>query len=190
MHYQTGLETAGVFMRLESQIREGVCVLRLQGRFVTGSDAELTSAQSLLREAGIVNAVIDLSAVPYVDSTGLGFVVELHKSIVGRGGQLFLVVCGAVLLLAVGSDRTDPIPADLAVPIAFSYRRYRGRRRAGIGVGDRYSSRAGLAAGLVFRANLIEVNIVQHPSGCNRYDSRRRPSADLIVVRYHARTGL
>jgi len=77
-------------MRLESQIREGVCVLRLQGRFVTGSDAELTSAQSLLREAGIVNAVIDLSAVPYVDSTGLGFVVELHKSIVGRGGQLFL----------------------------------------------------------------------------------------------------
>ena len=46
--------------------------------------------ESLLREAGIANAVIDLSAVPYVDSTGLGFVVELHKSLASRGGQLFL----------------------------------------------------------------------------------------------------
>lgn len=77
-------------MRLESQIHEGVCVLRLQGRFVTGSDAELTSAQNLLRQAGIANAVIDLNAVPYVDSTGLAFIVELHKSLANRGGQLFL----------------------------------------------------------------------------------------------------
>ncbi|MGC9945324.1 MAG: STAS domain-containing protein [Bryobacteraceae bacterium] len=77
-------------MRLESQIRDGVCLLRLQGRFVTGSDAELVSAQKSLEEIGIAKAVIDLRAVPYIDSTGLAFVVELHKSLASRGGQLFL----------------------------------------------------------------------------------------------------
>jgi len=77
-------------MRLESQIRDGVCVLRLRGRFVTGSDAELACAQKSLQQTGIANAVVDLGAVPYIDSTGLAFVVELHKSLVSRGGQLFL----------------------------------------------------------------------------------------------------
>ena len=77
-------------MRLESQIRDGVCILRLQGRFVTGSDAALVSAQKSLEEVGIAKAVVDLSAVPYVDSTGLAFMVELHKSLASRGGQLFL----------------------------------------------------------------------------------------------------
>jgi len=77
-------------MRLQPQIHDGVCVLRLDGRFVTGSEAELASAQDYLRENRVAKAVIDLSAVPYVDSTGLAFVVELHKSLHGRGGQLFL----------------------------------------------------------------------------------------------------
>ena len=31
-----------------------------------------------------------MSAVPYIDSTGLAFIVELHKSLASRGGQLFL----------------------------------------------------------------------------------------------------
>ena len=77
-------------MRLESQVRDGICILRLKGRFVTGSDAALASARQSLEEIGIANAVIDLRAVPYIDSTGLAFVVELHKSLVRRGGQLFL----------------------------------------------------------------------------------------------------
>ncbi|MGA2736151.1 MAG: STAS domain-containing protein [Bryobacteraceae bacterium] len=77
-------------MRFESKIIDGVCILRLQGRFLTGSDAELLSARNFLQEIGISKAVLDLSAVPYLDSTGLAFVVELHKSLVSRGGQLFL----------------------------------------------------------------------------------------------------
>lgn len=77
-------------MRLESQIRDGVCVLRLLGRFVTGSDGVLVSARKTLQEAGIANAIVDLQAVPYIDSTGLAFIVELHKSLASRGGQLFL----------------------------------------------------------------------------------------------------
>jgi anti-anti-sigma factor len=77
-------------MCLEFQIRDGVGILRLQGRFVTGADAEFVSARNSLQQAGIDNAVVDLRAVPYIDSTGLAFVVELHKFLVSRGGQLFL----------------------------------------------------------------------------------------------------
>jgi anti-anti-sigma factor len=82
-------------MRLESEIRDGVGILRLQGRFVTGSDGELVSARNYLQELGIAKAVVDLSAVPYIDSTGLAFVVELHKSLASRGGQLFLAHANA-----------------------------------------------------------------------------------------------
>jgi len=77
-------------MRLLPEVRDGVCILRLQGRFVTGSDGELLSAQSYMQNNGITKAVVDLSGVPYIDSTGLAFVVELHKSLESRGGQLFL----------------------------------------------------------------------------------------------------
>lgn len=77
-------------MRLESQLHDGISILRLYGRFVTGSDAELTSARNSLEDTGINKAVLDLRAVPYMDSTGLAFVVELHKSLVSRGGQLSL----------------------------------------------------------------------------------------------------
>ena len=77
-------------MRLEFKIRDGVCILRLQGRFVTGCDGDLVSARKSLQEAGVAKAVVDLGAVPYIDSTGLAFVVELHKSLISRGGQLFL----------------------------------------------------------------------------------------------------
>jgi anti-anti-sigma factor len=77
-------------MRLQSQIRDGVCILRLQGRFVTGSDAELVSVRNSLQENGIAKAVLDLGAVPYIDSTGLAFIVDLHNSLASRGGQLFL----------------------------------------------------------------------------------------------------
>lgn len=82
-------------MRLESQIRDGVGVLHAHGRFVTGSDAEVVSARNYLHQAGIANAVLDLEAVPYVDSTGLAFVVDLHKSLASRGGQLFLAGANA-----------------------------------------------------------------------------------------------
>ena len=80
-------------MRLEFEIRDGVCVLRLKGRFVTGSNAEAASAKDQLRETGIANAIVDLGEVPYIDSTGLAFLVELYKILQDRGGQL--VVAGA-----------------------------------------------------------------------------------------------
>ena len=77
-------------MRLKAEMRDSVCILKPQGRFVTGSDADLRAAREYLEENGISKAVIDFGGVPYVDSTGLAFVVELHKVLASRGGQLLL----------------------------------------------------------------------------------------------------
>lgn len=78
-------------MRVEPEVRDGVGVVRLRGRFVTGSDAELLSAKNYLDAIGVSRAVLDFRAVPYIDSTGLAFVVELHKELRNRGGRLVLV---------------------------------------------------------------------------------------------------
>jgi anti-sigma B factor antagonist len=77
-------------MRLQSEIRDGVYILSLKGRFTTGSDAEFLSARDRLQKAGVANAILNLAEVPYVDSTGLAFIVELHKALASRGGRLVL----------------------------------------------------------------------------------------------------
>ncbi len=82
--------TAGLCMRLQYQVHDGVAIMRLEGRFVTGSDVELQQVQDSLESAGVASAIAVLDAVPYVDSTGLAFIVELHKSLASRGGQLIL----------------------------------------------------------------------------------------------------
>jgi anti-sigma B factor antagonist len=85
-------------MRLESNIRDGVCILRLKGRFVTGSNAEVASARKQLQVNDIANAIVDLGEVPYIDSTGLAFLVELYKIMQDRGGQLVLAGANARVL--------------------------------------------------------------------------------------------
>src|ERR1700721_1860518 len=98
-------------MRLESEIRDGVFILRLKGRFVTGSSAEVVSARNQLQAAGIANAVVDLGEVPYIDSTGLAFLVDLYKILQGHGGQLALAGANARVLEVLALTRIgDLIP--------------------------------------------------------------------------------
>jgi anti-anti-sigma factor len=92
-------------MRLESEIRDGVFVLRLKGRFVTGSNAEAASARNELQETGVVNAIVDLGEVPYIDSTGLAFLVDLYKILQSRGGQLALAGANARVLEVLALTR-------------------------------------------------------------------------------------
>jgi anti-sigma B factor antagonist len=99
-------------MRLESETRDGVFVLRLKGRFVTGSNAEVASAKNQLHDTGVANAVVDLGDVPYIDSTGLAFLVDLYKMLQGRGGQLALSGANARVLEVLALTRIgDLIPA-------------------------------------------------------------------------------
>ena len=76
-------------MEIQFEFRDGkrLCVLRLKGRFVTGKDAGyLRDKSEELKQSGCGAAVADFTGVPYLDSTGIGFVVSLYTSMKNSGG--------------------------------------------------------------------------------------------------------
>ena len=69
-----------------------VCVLRLEGRFATGQDAEyLRSRTEELRGRGYQKIVADFSAVAYIDSTGIGFLIGIYTSVLKSGTGMFVL---------------------------------------------------------------------------------------------------
>ncbi len=65
-----------------------VTVFRLKGPFVLGTMFEL---QAMLREPSLKGVIIDLAAVPYIDSAGLGVLLG-HWSHTQRRGFKFALV--------------------------------------------------------------------------------------------------
>ena len=77
-------------MQVEFDFIADVCILRLHGRFFTGSEAELTQTLEDLRKAGIRKIVVDCSDLPYIDSTGIAYLIGLHNFAAPRSGVLAL----------------------------------------------------------------------------------------------------
>jgi anti-sigma B factor antagonist len=78
-------------MRIETETRADVCILHFQGRFHTGMDVDYLRAKAdELNARGYVKVIADFSEVPYLDSTGIGFVVGLFTHLANRGGRLVL----------------------------------------------------------------------------------------------------
>jgi anti-anti-sigma factor len=76
---------------IEFDFQGDLCVLRLRGRFLTGNGLEyLRTKTEELKNTGCKNAVADLKEVPYLDSTGIGFVVGLYTSLKNAGGRFVL----------------------------------------------------------------------------------------------------
>jgi anti-sigma B factor antagonist len=88
------LSSVRCLMRIEFEYRGDVCIMRVHGRFRTGSDGAFAEACQRLTESGTRKVVADLSHVPYLDSTGLAFVVGLHNLLSAQGGWLALASVG------------------------------------------------------------------------------------------------
>jgi anti-sigma B factor antagonist len=65
-----------------------VSVFRLKGPFVLST---MFQFQDILREPGLEGAIVDLSAVPYMDSAGLGVLLG-HWAHARRAGHKFALV--------------------------------------------------------------------------------------------------
>lgn len=79
-------------MKVECEHSEGVCVLRLEGRFATGRDTEYLRAKTEeLRKAGCRNIIADFSKVAYIDSTGIGFLIAIYTSMLKAGSGHFVL---------------------------------------------------------------------------------------------------
>jgi anti-anti-sigma factor len=80
-------------MVVEIEHSEDFSILRLKGRFATGSDREYLSGKAgELRNSNCTKVLADFRDVPYIDSTGIGFIVGLFTSVTKtREGRFVLV---------------------------------------------------------------------------------------------------
>lgn len=77
---------------LERQQTEGIVILRLRGRLVAGEEAiEFRRLLTEEIEQGHTKAILDLRAVDYIDSTGLGHLVAAHSAFEKAAGALKLL---------------------------------------------------------------------------------------------------
>ena len=81
----------GPFVRIEVRFQEEVAIMSLSGKFLAGGDGPfLRQKVKDLIEAGSRRMVIDFSGVPYIDSTGLGFLAGSRVTAQNAGVTMVL----------------------------------------------------------------------------------------------------
>jgi anti-sigma B factor antagonist len=76
---------------IAESVREDVVILTLKGRLSLGESNLVREKVTQLAAAARHNVVVDLGAVDYIDSTGLGILVICFTSLKKQGGALKLV---------------------------------------------------------------------------------------------------
>jgi len=78
-------------VRIEVRFNQDVAVLSLSGKFLAGSDGPyLRQKVKDLMEAGAKKLIVDFADVPYIDSTGLGFLAGARVTVQNSGARLVL----------------------------------------------------------------------------------------------------
>jgi anti-sigma B factor antagonist len=116
----------GQTMPLEITQREinGVYLLALRGRLVLGQESSgLRTMVDNLLASGLTRIVLNLEHVNYVDSAGLGALIEMHRNTKAKGGSLKLCNLGPNLKRALEIARLLPIfetcPTETAAVASF-----------------------------------------------------------------------
>lgn len=96
------------------KLPEGTAVATLSGAMTLGTSLKMVDAQvhSALSD-GVTNLVLDLTAVPYSDSAGLGLLMYTYGLVKEKGGTLRLCGVSARVLSMLQMTRTDTfLPMD------------------------------------------------------------------------------
>ncbi|PYV18867.1 MAG: hypothetical protein DMG21_03505 [Acidobacteria bacterium] len=81
----------GRTVRIEVRFQDEVAILNLEGRFLAGGDGPfLRQKVKDLIDAGVRDLVINFDGVPYIDSTGLGFLAGSRITTQNAGAKLVL----------------------------------------------------------------------------------------------------
>src|SRR5512147_1055075 len=79
-------------MQIEERVVDGVTILDLKGKMTLGEGDELLKDKiNSLVSQGHRKMVLNLDAVPYIDSAGLGEVVRAYTTVSRQGGKLKLL---------------------------------------------------------------------------------------------------
>lgn len=85
-------------MRIEVRFKDDVAIVVLTGRFLAGSDGPFLRQKIRdLIDAGARMMVLDFSGVPYIDSTGLGFLAGSRVTIQNAGAKMVLAGVNAII---------------------------------------------------------------------------------------------
>jgi anti-sigma B factor antagonist len=78
-------------VRIEVRFKDDVVIVSLSGKFLAGSDGPfLRQKVKDLIDAGTKKLVVDFAEVPYIDSTGLGFLAGSRVTAQSAGVSLVL----------------------------------------------------------------------------------------------------
>jgi anti-anti-sigma factor len=78
-------------VRIAVRFKDEVAILSLSGKFLAGSDGPyLRQKVKDLMEAGIQKLIVDFADVPYIDSTGLGFLAGARVTAQNAGARIIL----------------------------------------------------------------------------------------------------
>jgi anti-anti-sigma factor len=95
---------AAVFIEVECE--NGLCILRISGRFATGADLDyLRGKLDQIRRLRSTSILADFTAVVSIGSTGISFVISLYQ-MVAREPRGRLVLAGANPLVRQALDLT------------------------------------------------------------------------------------
>ena len=79
-------------MVIEVRQENDVCVLRIEGRLAAGEDLEYLNAKAAeLKRLNRGKVLIDLRDMPYIGSTGIGFLVGLFTTVTMNSGKFVLM---------------------------------------------------------------------------------------------------
>lgn len=82
-------------LEITQQEANGICILALRGRLVLGQESSgFRTTVSNLLSSGTRRIVINLQQANYIDSAGLGALLETHRTTKEKGGRLTLCSLG------------------------------------------------------------------------------------------------
>jgi anti-anti-sigma factor len=78
-------------VRISARFADDVAIMSLSGRFLAGSDGPyLRQKVKDFIDAGTKKLIVDFSEVPYIDSTGLGFLAGARVTAQNAGARMVL----------------------------------------------------------------------------------------------------
>jgi len=109
-------------VRISIRFEDDVAIMSLEGKFLAGADGPfLRQKVKDLIDAGTGSLVIDFAEVPYIDSTGLGFLAGTREAAESAQVSLALAALNEHVLKVLDSVKLTPffvIVKDVAAGVA------------------------------------------------------------------------
>jgi anti-sigma B factor antagonist len=107
-------------MEINLRTNEGIAILDLKGNLIIGSEEKLGETVAQVVENGRKQVLLNMTDVPFVDSSGIGALIKSFSRVKGEGGKLKLLnpsrntrqllsITGLLSVLEIFDDETTAL---------------------------------------------------------------------------------